>query len=284
MRYQRNLKAFSLLELSISLLVLTTLLVFVAKGSQMLNKARVISAQSLTRSSPIPRISNLVVWYETTMKDSFSKKDVMSKTVKTWYNLNPIIKNNNATAGTAPSYKTKTINGLPAVVFNGNSQYLNYIGTALVQSDYTVFVVEQRSDNANSSYFMGGTATDSNSNLSLGYKSNTSLTFAQYSNDYDITVSGYMSPKPLIHTFRFSSAIGKNYYSNGVNKTLIASGSAASTTVLTSYAGAQIGRRLTTQYYNGSIGEIIIFNKYLNNDERVDVEKYLSKKWKIDLS
>ena len=34
---------------------------------------------------------------------------------------------------------------------------------------------------------------------------------------------------------------------------------------------------------NGQIGEIIIYDRALNDNERMDIEKYLAKKWNIKI-
>jgi len=37
-------------------------------------------------------------------------------------------------------------------------------------------------------------------------------------------------------------------------------------------------------YFSGKIGEIIIFNRSVRNDERKLIEKYLAKKWSLDIN
>jgi hypothetical protein len=38
-----------------------------------------------------------------------------------------------------------------------------------------------------------------------------------------------------------------------------------------------------SRFFNGKIGEVIIFNRALKDNERISVEDYLSNKWKISL-
>jgi hypothetical protein len=54
-------------------------------------------------------------------------------------------------------------------------------------------------------------------------------------------------------------------------------------TVLSAYNNAQIGRRRTIDYYTGDIAEIIMFTRYINDQERQDIEAYLSSKYDIPL-
>jgi len=278
---------FSLFELTIVMMVTALLIAAISKGSNIVLKSKLLAAQSVTKSSPIPRITNLLVWYETTMEDSFVSSEASQGPISTWYNLNPLLKGtnntNNALAGNAPTYTEKKINNLPALVFDGASNYLTFDGTAIASSNYTLVIVEQRSNNSSTNYFISGNGTlGSNKVPHFGYRTNTSITFAQFGNDLNASVPAYTYQIPRIHIFRFNSATGKNLYINGT--VFINSTTASAKNGLTSYESAQIGRYTTTAYYTGDIGEIAIFNKYINDDERKDIEQYLGKKWGIKIN
>jgi prepilin-type N-terminal cleavage/methylation domain-containing protein len=295
---------FSLLEISITSLIVAVLLALVFEGSQIVEQSRITTARSLTKSSPIAGMSDLVVWYESTMAESFDDENLVSGyEVDTWHNINPAKKSsptpNDAAVGGAnsPTYITNTINNLPAVSFdNALSQYFTFDGTSLANSDYTVIVVEQRRKGGISNYFISGNSNVANQNLSLGYKIPTQIHFAQFSNNYVITVPNFSASLtiPRIHIFRFSSNASpcKEYHSyqnggiiNGSNpQTLTSDGSTDMCQGLIAYNSATIGAFSNTNFYKGDIGEIIIFNKYINDDERRSVELYLSKKWGIDLN
>jgi hypothetical protein len=97
------------------------------------------------------------------------------------------------------------------------------------------------------------------------------------------SVPAYSAPiaKIISYTFNF---VNKKIYINGTSTSLnhIASGTEADST--TSFAGAILGgveHALPNSYYQGNIGEVIIFKKYLNTEDRKSVEKYLGKKWGI---
>ncbi len=276
---------FSLLELSFVLVITAVLIAVIAKGGQILGKSRAVSAQSITKSSPIPHISNLLIWYETTMENSFNEADLASGNINTWININPTVKTNNALAGVAPTYTKNAMNGLPALRFNGSTQFLTFDGTGIVNSDYTIVVVEQRRSSQPANYFIGGI----NGDFSIGYSETTTVIFD--TNDGNIqlfTVPAYSSPIPKINIFRFSSITSitdnRDYYLNGTLMPWYSFGTPILNAVTDVYDGAQIGRNWDVFYYNGDIGEIIIFNKYLNDDERKSVEKYLSQKWSITIS
>ncbi len=285
-KISQNKMAFSLLELSIVILIIAILMFGLFKGGDLIKKSKIAAASSITRSSIVSKIDNLVVWFETTMPTSFNKNETVNgKNITTWNNINPYQNQttpNNATRNTTnnqPIYIENGINGLPVLRFDDNNDYLNYDGTALANSNYTVFVVEQRRNNKDNNYFIGGMQASSSRNLILGYRTNTLITHTQYANDYDIDITAYSSPIPRIHSFRFSSSIGKDYSLNGVIKI-----NYNNNVGLLSYDGAIIGAGLTIYpdfYFNGDIGEIIIFSKYLDDVEKTNVEEYLKKKWDI---
>jgi hypothetical protein len=151
----------------------------------------------------------------------------------------------------------------------------------LMGSNYTIFVVEKRASNKSNNYFIGGNVAATNSNLYLGYATETSIIHAQYSNNYTATTAAYAEYDPKIHTFIHNVASGKQYYQNGTS--LATSADVAS---LLDYQGSAIGRMVdgSSYYYQGYIGEIIIFNRALSAEKRGDVESYLSDKWRIDLN
>ncbi len=50
------------------------------------------------------------------------------------------------------------------------------------------------------------------------------------------------------------------------------------------YQNLQSGPALKRRYYEGNIGEIIVFERALSAADRKEVESYLSNKWGIRLS
>jgi hypothetical protein len=57
-------------------------------------------------------------------------------------------------------------------------------------------------------------------------------------------------------------------------------------TISPAYIGnsGAIGKTDGGDFWSGDIAEIIIFKRMINNDERLDVEKYLAKKFGIKIS
>lgn len=283
-------KAFSVIELSIVIVVIGLIIALVTQSSKLVPKMKLAMARNATAAAPIPLMKDVVMWLETTSSKSFIDREADDGlAVSTWYDINPIDgSKNNATQTTSinePTYVVNCINNLPCLRFNGASSYFNFDGSILAQTDYTIIIVEQRRSSANENYFFGGTGETANTNLFIGYKTDTQITFAQYDNDSEAAVAAYSASSiaPVIHAFIFDDDSGRNYYRNGTALELVSDPDI--TTPLSSYAGAKIGFfSVNDSYYNGDLAEIIILNRAINSDERMAIESYLSKKWKIPLS
>jgi prepilin-type N-terminal cleavage/methylation domain-containing protein len=300
----KKITAFSLIELSIVILIIGILVAGVTQSSRLVKRMNINSARTQTMSSPVNSIRDIVGWWEASLEESFGgnepEEDSNGGTdgVSVWYDINPhtTTKNNATSASTTnnPGYtqqSTTTINGMPTLEFNGSNQYLRFDGTSLANSNYSVFIVEQRTTGTGDYKYMLASSDNpgvQNQLLQIGYRNDTTLTWGQFANDYDITVASYTSPTPRIHAavFNSSATSPKIYFINGAQQTLNVNGSPTASQGLTSYTNATFGFYGTGQnvYYKGNIGEIIIFNRALKTEERRSIEEYLSKKWKIKIS
>jgi len=276
-------KAFSLFELSIVILIIALILVGTVQTTKLIKKSHLASAQALTQNSIVNNLDGLVAWYETSLDSSFDQDQAVDGAlVRIWYDNNPkALTKNNALQNTdfyKPTYTINVFNGgIPAMRFNNS--VMDFDGTSLAYSAYTIFVVEQRRSSQSENYFLGGLTLDVNQDLVLGYRDDTTITQSHYGNDINIAIDPYDTPIPRLHTFMFDTTHGKTYRLNGV----VVGSDSSQTEPLTSYYSAAVGR------YNGSvfvgdIGEVIIFRTKLSNDNMREVEIYLSKKYGISLS
>lgn len=297
MKNKKLKTAFSLIELSIVILIIGVIVAGVTQSSRLISAFRLSTARNLTQSSPVASIKNLTAWWETTSVASFTDSQADNgQTVTTWYDINPQSTSKyNTTGGNGATYTNNCMNALPCLRFAGSpANYFNYDGSFLANSDYTIFAVEQRrsgtgSGGGTNNMVLGGTNAAENTNLQVGYFQNTSILFGQWNNDYIATVASYSTPIPRILTYRFSSASGKNLYVNGSSMTLNSlGGTPVATQGLVSYPGAMIGgyyqNNTTWLYFVGDICEIIIFTRAITVEERQAVERYLGKKWGITVS
>ena len=122
---KKHQKAFSLVELSMVILIIGILIGGISQGIDLYEDFRINTAKTLTLNSRVGRVPDLVTWIETSMNNSFD--DVEEKdglTLTNWYDINPTITPNSkknftqATSGLRPYYNKNVDNGLPAVKFD----------------------------------------------------------------------------------------------------------------------------------------------------------------------
>lgn len=285
--------AFSLVELSMVILVIGILIAGVSQGIDLYQDMRFATARSLTLNSRVNRIEDLTMWFESTSEQSFDKPNPNDgERIALWKNINLKLSNRidvaQATQASQPFYVKNGINNIPALRFD-NAQLLvasNVKISEIVSSNQaTVFVVQNN--------FSGDTTTTTFGWYSGGYRFQS---HAQESNkvliDYGSeSVSGAMrtSTQTLTNFLNQNKII--NFVKNGSNviikinaqKSAESSGSSGVIDMSLS-ANFSIGKYLPSindYFFNGYIGELIIFKRALNDAEINEVEKYLSKKWSI---
>jgi autotransporter-associated beta strand protein len=166
------------------------------------------------------------------------------------------------------------VNNADVIRFNGTNQSLAVDLSFLANSDYTIFALEGRTGNGNH-YFLGtNSASSTNNALHIGYRNNTQYTLAQFGNDLNFTVPGYTSQDFRIWANQFDSSSGHAIYLDGALAI-----SNTNTAPLTGAANGRVGTGNGTQWFNGDLAEILIFNRSLSATERQQVEAYLSEKW-----
>ena len=70
--YSKLKNAFSLIELSIVILIVGILIAGVTQSSRLINQMKLSSAQSITRSSDVISINDMVFWAETSLENSLT--------------------------------------------------------------------------------------------------------------------------------------------------------------------------------------------------------------------
>lgn len=266
----RNKKAFSFIELAIAIIIVAILIAAVISSRVLIQKSKILTAQSITKSSPVNGIRDLSLWLESATNSSFNDGETEDQySISAWNSITPygtkIVVTQSASAN-RPTYSNSGTN-IPTIKFNGSNQLLNFDGSLLNQSDYTIFVLEKRQSNKSSNYFFGDSSiTTENQNIILGYQTDGRVIHSQAgTNSYASAVSGYSGPdESRIFTFTQDSYLGKKTYINGY-----LAAQSSNTTKLSGLSTITIGKA-----YQGEIGEIIIFNRALKAEERESVEQY----------
>ncbi|MBP7709492.1 MAG: LamG domain-containing protein [Rickettsiales bacterium] len=323
MKTTRRASAFSLIEISIVILIIGILVAGVTQSSRLLSAAKLSSARSMTQSAPVSSIKNLALWVETTSESSFQSADLDDAAqITTWKDINPqTVSKVIFTSGGAPKYKTNMINGLPAVCFNnancgsGTTDHFTTTGFSNLTAGITVFVVIRSSDSlsvnepivskrdntlaytaANSANFQLNLATDGSWQFCDGRAqsiNNATCVFedsvaapALAKNNYVASVVYNNNSDPIVN----STAGGITFFQNGevaiTNGTATTKPSSPGSTTSPLLIGRVSTNNTTVmdRYFKGYIGEIIIFDRALKKEERQSIEDYLGKKWGIKMT
>lgn len=295
-------KAFSLIELSIVILIIGVLIAGVTQASRLVRQSKISTAKTLTQSSPVNSIRGLLLWLEPVMDSSFMAAQAVDNTnITKWYDLNPqlSIPNTVSVSSTATiKYKASSVtNSLPAVVFDANNPGLvgNVFDGAF--SSFTIFaVVRPTTAGSNTIFYDGSSGVDgfglsinSSSKAELNYGTSSTVnngsgttTFAASQNSANI-ISMTIAPNYVAGTGIVASP-AVNSYKNGtadISSTITGSNWVNPTT---RFIVGNATPTSTTQDFNGEISEIIIFDGVLKISDRQEIERYLGKKYAIQLS
>ncbi len=282
--------AFSLIELSIVILIIGILVAGITQSSRLVKKMRLNSARTQTQSSPVASIKDLALWLDTTMESSFGGSEPEeSAEIATWYDTNPqSTLKYNATQGSStkyPTYDSSAINNLPALNFDGSNDDM---------------VVTSLNAGSNASYFFVIKPTtahveavfDSAPSTGWVFRNNCASAcssdgkFEMHTGSTAPTVTlGLSALTPTVIYLQIAYGTSTrvlSYYRNG---TSISSDSDSNISNAIAWANPRIGSINTTEkFYTGKIGEIIIFSRAINAEERQSVTAYLGKKWGIKTS
>jgi len=309
---QRN-RAFSLVELSIVILIIGVLVAAVGQGLDLLQDSKLAAARTITKSSRVSSLKDLALWFETTSEESFIASEAFDGgRITVWKGTNPQ-RDGGASAsyisglcGTQPTYVASAINGLPAIKFGDTSLAQGIApATCLQLSNVSLF----GSDGA-SVFFVAAAGSDGDAQTVLSTGGHTSHLYASsagastvtcgrsynYGGTWSIATSGSKPierGKPVIcsSVYNYLTASSKINIQGWTNKTsadtLTSITSPTTSYILTNSSGGYIGGPGAfggASTFTGHIAEIIIFNRALNTKERNSVEDYLSKKWNIKLN
>jgi hypothetical protein len=230
------------------------------------------------------QISNCQVWLDAS--DTTSLFQLSGGTTAVAANLDPVgywgdksgntrhFTNIGGSATTRPTW----VSSLSTVRFDGSNDYLSSFFN-LTYTAQTVFVVaSQRVYNAQARLYTqvssgGADNTATGHYIPLYY--NSSNTLGSYNNGLlrsTLTTRGLSSFD--VCTSWMSSTSGVNFL-NGSN------GGYYGATLNYAVALSRLGAAATNlgNFFNGDISEVIVYNRALTNNERADVEYYLTRKW-----
>jgi len=203
-----------------------------------------------------------------------------------------------ATTANQPLYTASSVNGQPAITFDGANDYFSrtsYPLFATNTSPLTVFVVFNPTDVSTQRFLLHNPQSNCSNNLELGYHTGSSSTAnwgvhngcgnAAVSENAATTSYNIMTFKALASGSSPSNVlINKN--GTALTVTNNGGGWAAAgnygTTTNTVYIGGRVDQN--NSYHTGTIAEIISFNTALNTAQIKLVENYLNAKYNITVA
>lgn len=294
MKNNKKIAAFTLIELSIVLIVVGILITGILKGAEMYSQSRLVTARNLTVNSHITRLDNLTLWFEPSRIESFDLDDVADdRKIANWYSITP--RDNKKIAfsqpdvNKQPKYTDEGINDIPSLYFDGQNDYLFKdnirFGDILGSNKGTIFVVLQV-ESAPPAYIFDYRKDGVNIVVTgIYYENSASFT---YSDNKAYGLSGTKSAK------YYSNKHIVRYVKNGSNMQIVFNGDTTNS-ISSNSLGQKISENLSANfvigaryskdsvYLPGFIGEFIVFSDALEDEQIAVVEDYLSQKWKIDL-
>ena len=145
-------KAFSLVELSVVILIIGMLIAGISQGIDLYQDSRLATARSLTQNSRVNRIEDLTMWFEATSEKSFENPNPQNEErIALWKNINFKLSNRIDVSQTdldstkKPLYIRNAINNIPALRFD-NAQFLTASNVKISEiassNQATVFIVQ----------------------------------------------------------------------------------------------------------------------------------------------
>ncbi|NBR95779.1 MAG: hypothetical protein EBT55_05690, partial [Proteobacteria bacterium] len=205
------------------------------------------------------------------------------------------------TGSKRPMYIANAINGLPALQFDGSTQYLysqnnNTTPSAppLVAGDdsYTMIAVFSPSKVTSANSILDQTPNNPSNGTTVTMKVyDESMKMSGYNDTYDVTASTLLAKSGGNYIGIISledpsilSANNISFYlnNNSYKQTFSPSGYSIGDDkfLLASYLN---GIDSFSQFFSGYIGEVLVFDRALKTEEIDTINKYLSKKWGIAL-
>lgn len=300
--------AFSLLELSIVIVVMAILIASITQGQKLLNMSKLANAQALTASSPVTATDGLTLWLETTAAGSIQSrtngfKPENGDDVNLWKDRNnqsiTPLNSSQSNTDTYPKYVKNSFNSLPAIEFDGVNDMLEITNNKSLSGfdNMTIFIVLSLSSGGSSSSSIGvfvkgqsgGGATNPAYAIQINGSNNNINFFVSNSSDTRVgsTSTALLIDSPTIFSAIHDSSKTTNGFTAFRNGTSTGASSTTVTSVAMNTGNLTIGRQKVTadnsRFFKGRIAEIIFFSRTLTDNERIEIESYLSKKWGITI-
>jgi prepilin-type N-terminal cleavage/methylation domain-containing protein len=304
---KKTREAFSLIELSIVILVVGILVAGVFSSSRLVSNSRIKTAQTLTQSSPVAGIKGLSLWLETTSSNSFVAGVEDGDDITTWNDINPQTtqkffalrsisdstleyrENDNDSIGHLPSlYFSGSVNQILTLCTNSDISQISSTKTPLVTpfNAYTFFVVVKKigaETGANGILYNGKPSYPRNGWGGLFSSDEGPQTYILYSSNNNFGMEPVLNDASYILTASYDGNGIYSAYNAGSPMTMPSIETPAIENIPTTEM--VIGAYSNIDFpWKGYISEIIVYNRAIKKEERESVESYLSRKYSIPVS
>jgi prepilin-type N-terminal cleavage/methylation domain-containing protein len=281
-------KAFSLIEISIAIIIIGILIGGITQAIEMFSEASLKGARNLSKSSRISRIDDLSLWLDATSDKAFDTEKDDKSTISMWKDTNPrstypIV--GNPVSANLPTYILSAINGLPTASFKKTSSNCMTIPSQSIvnnSEDFTLYLIFSPTS------LDDGIILEKNNATATAFPFSLELNGGYYKfsiKDSTTTLSVLGAKKANINKpnlIRLSRTKGSQIEIsiNGVssNKSDTLTSSTLNTAELA--IGCRNGAT-PANFINGNIGEIAFFDRNLNDKVKSEIEEYFYKKWKM---
>jgi prepilin-type N-terminal cleavage/methylation domain-containing protein len=280
-------KAFSLIEISIVILVIGILIAGISQAIEMFSEASLKSARNLSKSSRISRIDDLSLWLDATSDKAFDKEKDDGSTISMWKDTNPrstaqIIGN---PVSSMPTYTLSAINGLPTASFKKTSSNCMTIPSQSFvnnSEDFTLYLIFSPTT------LDDGIILEKNNATAAAFPFSLELFSGSYKFSIKNSANTISVTSPKKANINNPNLISLSRIKGSQIEIVIDGVSATQSDTLTSStlnnAELAIGcRNVATplNFVSGDIGEIAFFDRNLSVKEKSDSEDYFYKKWKM---
>jgi Chitobiase/beta-hexosaminidase C-terminal domain/Concanavalin A-like lectin/glucanases superfamily len=209
--------------------------------------------------------------------------------VTQWTDMSSVA--NNATQSNSsnqPTLVTNAVNGLPALSFNGTSDYLQFgSGFANFVPGFSFFMVVKPTATATNYRDYLYFATNNTNTDSAIFEANTGVSGSMNLYSFTGSTSSSIGSSTAITPSQYQLIEGTNngagtgiLYTNGVQQATGFLYDMSNVTRTNNY----IGGRATNFFYQGQIAEILVYNTALTTAQRAAVESYLQARYTISLN
>lgn len=292
-------KGFSIIELGVVILVIIIILSLIRLTENYFAQNKIDNANKYTQDSVVKSTSDLILWFETSDKSSFSEIEQEDlSAISNWLSSSQFaqqpISFEQKIANNRPNFIKSAINNLPVIEFNGVNSFLELdLTNQLNFRNISIFLVSSSKNFVNDQSTIISFKTNDNKfslnnikkenfyNLQFTIDNN-SKTVEQFNLSKDLSIKTPViieaSVSETVINFKinnqFVNQFNHNFTSDNINKIILGA-------YQTYQSNQNINNVDYANFLHGQIAELIIFNRQLTDQEGQEINQYLQKKWAI---